>query len=239
LNLRPPGPQPGALPDCATPRGRAILGAGALAGRRRESLVVSVGGSTESYRGLQARTPAPVRVRCEHMFVSSDSGCELRRCGRCKLLKPVDQFAWRRKARAQLDNYCRPCRADYKGEHYAANRTRYIANALRRKKAIATERTKYLIAYFVEHPCADCGESDPLVLEFDHLGDKSFTIGVGLRDRSWQALLDEIAKCDVLCANCHRRRTARRQGSVRSLLADRRGKPPSTEDGRSDAEKST
>ena len=47
-----------------------------------------------------------------------------------------------------------------------------------------------------------------MVLEFDHRGDKSFNIAKGLRDRGWDDLLEEIAKCDVVCANCHRRRTA-------------------------------
>jgi hypothetical protein len=50
------------------------------------------------------------------------------------------------------------------------------------------------------NPCVDCGESDPLVLEFDHVVDKAFTIGEGLRDRNWKSVLDEIAKCDVVCA---------------------------------------
>jgi hypothetical protein len=58
------------------------------------------------------------------------------------------------------------------------------------------------------------------VLEFDHLGDKSFNIAKGLRDRGWDALIAEIAKCDVVCANCHRRRTAVRGGFARALAAD-------------------
>lgn len=77
----------------------------------------------------------------------------------------------------------------------------------------------YLLAYFKEHPCKDCGEGDPLVLEFDHLGDKSFSIGSCLTRYPWQAILDEMAKCDVVCANCHRRRTARRGGFRRFRLA--------------------
>jgi hypothetical protein len=36
--------------------------------------------------------------------------------------------------------------------------------------------------------------------------------------RSWQSILDEMAKCEVVCANCHRRRTARRRGSLRADL---------------------
>ena len=58
-----------------------------------------------------------------------------------------------------------------------------------------------------------------LVLEFDHLGDKEFGIGAGFRDRSLQALLNEMAKCEVVCANCHRRRTATRGGYLRAAVA--------------------
>jgi hypothetical protein len=127
--------------------------------------------------------------------------------------QPLADYAWRRKARGQRDNYCRPCRADYKRQHYAAHRERYVADAVRRKRAIVAERAAYLVEFFRERPCVDCGESDPLILEFDHLGRKRFNIATGLRDRNWDSVLDEIAKCDVVCANCHRRRTAQRAGS--------------------------
>jgi hypothetical protein len=145
----------------------------------------------------------------------------LKRCGRCRELRPLDQFAWRRKARGQRDNYCRPCRADYKQEHYAANRSRYIPQALARNRIVAAERAAYLIEFFRTRPCVDCGERDPLVLEFDHLGDKIFNISKGVRDHSWASVLDEIAKCDVVCANCHRRRTARRGRFARAVVAQR------------------
>jgi hypothetical protein len=96
------------------------------------------------------------------------------------------------------------------------NRRRYIDNAQRRKRALAAERASYLIVFFESHPCVDCGERDPLVLEFDRLEDKLFNISQGLRDRAWDAVLDEMKKCDVVCANCHRRRTARRGGYARA-----------------------
>jgi hypothetical protein len=143
----------------------------------------------------------------------------MRRCGRCGELKPLEDFSWRRKARGQRDNYCRPCRAEYKQEHYALNRQRYIDAAVRRRSSLALERADFLIAYFSSHPCIDCGEADPIVLEFDHRGDKSFNIAKGLRDRSWDDLVSEIAKCDVVCANCHRRRTARHGGYARATAA--------------------
>jgi hypothetical protein len=148
---------------------------------------------------------------------------EGRRCGRCGEIKPLAEFAWRRKAKGQRHNYCRPCHAEYHREHYLANRRKYIDLAKKRAQLVAEERYAFLIEYFRTNPCADCGETDPVVLEFDHLGDKKFNVAKGIRDRSWESLLAEIAKCDVVCSNCHRRRTARRAGHVRAALAQGSG----------------
>jgi hypothetical protein len=149
----------------------------------------------------------------------SEDKASLRKCYQCGELKPMGDFAWRRKAKGQRDSFCRPCRSAYGKEHYAANRGRYIDQARIQKQRLALERTTYLIGFFETHPCIDCGETDPVVLEFDHLRDKLFDIGQALPYRNWQSVLDEIAKCDVVCANCHRRRTARRKGSLRAVFA--------------------
>ena len=90
------------------------------------------------------------------------------------------------------------------------------------------ERVAYLLDSFERHPCTDCGERDPLVLEFDHVADKQFSIATGLLRRPWQAVLDEMAKCEVVCANCHRRRTVKRGGFRRLTLGrERSGRPDS------------
>lgn len=74
-----------------------------------------------------------------------------------------------------------------------------------------------LYDYLEHHPCVDCGENDPVVLEFDHVrGVKSYNVtSLGWRLCSWDTLMREIAKCEVRCANCHRRQTAERMGSFR------------------------
>ena len=115
---------------------------------------------------------------------------------------------------------CRPCRSAYGREHYEANKQRYIEQAALVSQRCRLERTQWLIDYFRSHPCTDCGETDPVVLEFDHLRDKLFNVTQKLVDRPWQAILDEIEKCEVVCANCHRRRTARRRGALRLVLTD-------------------
>jgi hypothetical protein len=135
-----------------------------------------------------------------------------RRCSRCREEKPLADFA------AQ-DVYCRPCRSDYGREHYEKNRQRYIDNAARRRDRVVRKRVSWLIDYLQENPCVDCGEGDVVVLEFDHLRDKTFDISRGLRDRNWESVLAELEKCEVVCANCHRRRTAQRAGYLRAAVA--------------------
>lgn len=71
-----------------------------------------------------------------------------------------------------------------------------------------------MLAYLSAHPCVDCGESDPVVLEFDHVrGEKCHNIGHMLADgKSWTRISGEIEKCEVRCANCHKRVTAKTFG---------------------------
>jgi hypothetical protein len=117
---------------------------------------------------------------------------ETAKCYRCGELKPADAFAWRRKGKGQRDTFCRPCRSAYGKEHYAANRARYIEQARVQKERLRMERTLFLLEYFRANPCIDCGESDPVVLEFDHLRDKLFDVGAALSTRAWPSILAEI-----------------------------------------------
>lgn len=68
---------------------------------------------------------------------------------------------------------------------------------------------EYIWQYLSTHPCVDCGESDPAVLEFDHVrSSKRKEVTRLVRDGyGINALQQEISKCDVVCANCHKRRT--------------------------------
>lgn len=140
------------------------------------------------------------------------------RCARCGRHQSPDAFNWRRRERGQRDTYCRTCRAEYKHEHYSANKQRYIDQAATRKRKLQRERMIFVIERLRSHGCVDCGETDPLVLEFDHRGDKAFNICSVLNERPWEAVLREIEKCEVRCANCHRRRTARQRNSMRFML---------------------
>lgn len=141
-------------------------------------------------------------------------------CARCRTLKPLADFSLRDRARGVLHTYCRACHAAWNREHYQRNRATYLAHAKRNNAAYQLVNLEKVLAYFQDHPCVDCGERDPLVLEFDHRERTRKRIAVSnlLRYSTSPQVAVEIAKCDVRCANCHRRRTARQFG-WRKLLA--------------------
>ena len=65
---------------------------------------------------------------------------------------------------------------------------------------------EYVLNYKLTHPCTICGESDPICLDFHHTGDdKKNTVSNLIYKGNLESLISEIQKCDVLCANCHRK----------------------------------
>jgi hypothetical protein len=137
------------------------------------------------------------------------------------MAKALDEFGGGSPTNPKVDCYCRPCRAEYGREHYLANRQHYITKAKQRTEERRDRNYELLVDFLLERPCVDCGERDVLVLEFDHLADKEFTIARGFREKSWPEILTEIQKCDVVCSNCHRRRTLKRGGFARLIAAQR------------------
>lgn len=79
-----------------------------------------------------------------------------------------------------------------------------------------------MMDHLAANPCTDCGIADPVVLEFDHLPEfeKKYDVSraVSSSTRSWASISTEIAKCEVVCANCHRRRTLRRSGARKHVM---------------------
>jgi len=81
----------------------------------------------------------------------------------------------------------------------------------RKRRSDAWQRgSNFINTYKQSHPCVNCGESDPVCLDFHHRDPKTkrFGIGRGGCARSIFLLKEEIAKCLVLCANCHRKHHA-------------------------------
>jgi hypothetical protein len=119
---------------------------------------------------------------------------------------------------ADRSGQCKRCKSIYNRKHYLENKSLYVARASTAKSRTRRANTERLREYLGENPCVDCGESDPVVLEFDHIEDKDREIA-NLLGLSWARVVREIAKCQVRCANCHRRVTARRGGWLRYRLS--------------------
>lgn len=99
-------------------------------------------------------------------------------------------------------------------EEKLAYQKKYIQNVIK----IAQ---KYVYDYLLEHPCVDCGENDPIVLQFDHRDplEKNNEVSAML-NRSVKLIQLEIDKCDVRCANCHIKRTAKQFNYYRLRLSN-------------------
>ncbi len=107
-----------------------------------------------------------------------------------------------------LQSWCRECFAEYGRDYYRRNRDSQKSRLLRNVAATRAENRRRIIEYLATHPCVDCGETDIIVLEFDHLGDKVANVSTYANGgRTWPRIEAEIEKCEVRCANCHRRKT--------------------------------
>ncbi|MDT7546075.1 MAG: hypothetical protein QOE99_2185 [Actinomycetota bacterium] len=133
----------------------------------------------------------------------------LKRCVTCHEDKSLDDFNLRRSAPDGRQPRCRDCCKQWYVEHRAA----HIATMRERKRQVRAEYRERLGNYLMEHPCVDCGENDIRVLDFDHRPGtvKVEAIAVLVMTQvPWRRIEAEMAKCDVRCANCHRKRTAER-----------------------------
>jgi hypothetical protein len=133
-----------------------------------------------------------------------------RRCKRCEQTLPLIAFN-RYKDGHQW--WCRECFKAYFRKRGDLHLRQSAASLSARR-----ERAKRYVFDFLRHnPCRDCGETDPVVLEFDHLDWKRRCVSEWAHDGAPIAQIDdEIARCDVVCCNCHRRRTLLRLGFSRT-----------------------
>lgn len=141
-------------------------------------------------------------------------------CPRCSTDKPISEWGTNRSKPDGLASHCKTCRRSIANGWYADHRELHMGRA-----AAVTARARerfydFIVEYLLDHPCVDCGEPDPIVLEFDHRdpATKLFNIGI-TTNRSLEAVKAEVAKCDVRCANCHRRRTGEQRGWVGKIEA--------------------
>lgn len=95
-------------------------------------------------------------------------------------------------------------------KHYRNNKKQYL-NRNKERKRVMFEYVRKI----KDTPCKDCRGSFPYyVMDLDHreTSEKVDVIGKIILNGSWRKLYEEIKKCDIVCANCHRVRTAKQNG---------------------------
>lgn len=138
----------------------------------------------------------------------------VKRCPKCLLDKDISEYNKSANRRDGLQVYCRSCQRGIDRAFYHANESRKegVRGTVEAARAAAQE---FVWEYLKRHPCVDCGESDPIVLDFDHVRGTKVRAVCSLVSAGFAiaVISTEIQKCEVRCANCHRRKTAQRAGN--------------------------
>lgn len=129
-------------------------------------------------------------------------------CSRCQSTKAFDEFNFRNKANNIRHAYCKDCGKILTRSHYKRNKQQYLDKNFR-----SYQKRREFIRQTKNRPCADCGMLYPFyVMDFDHREGEIKEYELNRTDRlSINTVKTEIAKCDVVCSNCHRERTYRRR----------------------------
>lgn len=161
------------------------------------------------YRLDLAGIPLRPLVKKGRPRVSDDGAAKT--CTTCHQMKPLDGYQNATDGLLGKRSRCRECTAghDRARRDDPEKRAEYAA----RNSRVAGEFREWLWAE-KSKPCTDCGGTfHPVAMDYDHLPGfvKEFEIGMAAAGRSRAAVLAEMAKCELVCANCHRVRTHQRR----------------------------
>jgi len=137
-------------------------------------------------------------------------------CGRCQIEKSIDEFPYKNMSKGERHSICKECTAQRSKDIYYTNREARINQVAEKRRSYRDDAREFVLSYLSTHPCVDCGESDPVVLDFDHIrGQKTRNVSQMIDGGvSLSTIQREIEKCEVRCANCHRIKTAERRISL-------------------------
>lgn len=134
----------------------------------------------------------------------------MRLCYRCMEIKDIADFP---KRATKVMGICKICYEKYYGSIEDREKKRKEANGILHARRVEKCR-EYVRQHLQNNPCMDCGNHDWEVLEFDHIDPKCKNENISqiMRRGSLSVLEQEMEKCEVVCANCHKKRTNRQFG---------------------------
>lgn len=126
-------------------------------------------------------------------------------CCKCKLRKDSLEFHKDNTKWDGLRSYCKACSRDYGANHYKINKDKYRAASKRSNN----KRMRWIRSIKEKTPCSDCGCYYPFwIMQFDHVrGEKKFQMSDIWAWIGKKGILEEMEKCELVCANCHAHRT--------------------------------
>lgn len=125
-------------------------------------------------------------------------------CIKCKDDKNIDEFNFKSVEKNIRQNTCKTCHAEMKKKSYEGNKQATLDRNNRNKK----KNKEWYDEYKSTLQCSKCDESHPACLDFHHINGEDKKIEIAAfsgQTYSKQYMLNEIKKCIVLCANCHRK----------------------------------
>jgi hypothetical protein len=128
-------------------------------------------------------------------------------CSKCKTNKEDHEFNFKYKSLNKRNSWCITCCSKRAKNDYQTNEHRRLKIKLNKEK-ISNRNRLFIRNYLLEHPC-QCGETNITVLEFHHLHNKRYSVSTLINGSSISKIIEEIKKCEVICANCHKRKTAK------------------------------
>jgi hypothetical protein len=135
----------------------------------------------------------------------------LKTCTLCEVEKPYDQYTKKRRNKDGLMAMCRECSLPRRRQQYEENPETQRQAVYNRRSDVAGR----VMQLKIETPCFDCDKYYPsYVMDFDHVRGvkKSGVSKLVAKNSPWEEIQEEIDKCELVCANCHRERTFRRKG---------------------------
>lgn len=143
------------------------------------------------------------------------------KCNKCKRKKEPEDFSFKDKKNGRRAKVCKACNKKYRKKYYHANKEKSIRHSKITTDNLRIRNKQFVWDYLKENPCVDCDESDPIVLEFDHReGEKKIKDISRMVNQSFslEKIKEEIKKCDVRCANCHRKKTCQRGNFYKDII---------------------
>jgi hypothetical protein len=139
----------------------------------------------------------------------------MKKCLICKKSKNLEEFNKNKYKKDGRQSKCRECSKMLGKKYYQDNKSYFKE----RSEQYLLRNRKFLFSYLKDKQCVDCGISEVAVLDFDHVRDKRKSVSKMVNDlHSVESIKEEIAKCEIRCANCHRRKTAKEQGWYNSII---------------------